>query len=63
MSEQSDKINEAFEAWWQGWRQQNGWPNTQRMRDAGRSVYEALAYSNIDAAVAAPADAAAGLAL
>jgi len=48
---QSDKINEAFEAWWQRWREQNGWPNTQRMRDAGRSVYEALAYSNIDAAV------------
>ena len=47
----NDDAEAAFEAWWQKWRAANLYPNTQRMRDAARSVYESLAYSNIDRAV------------
>lgn len=54
MAESSDKYGEAaeaaFEKWWQSWRAANGYPNTERMRDAARAVYESLAYSSTDSA-------------
>lgn len=47
----TDTAEAAFEKWWQNWRQQNLYPNTQRMRDAARAVYESLTSGSIDTMV------------